>query len=71
MKKIIIKSLISMTFIMVLTSCKSEIISNPYTYGTGHHAGFEWAQSNDVSHCTGNNSSFIGGCEEYIKQRNQ
>ena len=44
-------------------------ISNPYTPGTGHYAGFEWAQSKDVSSCGGNSQSFINGCEEYLKQK--
>jgi hypothetical protein len=39
---------------------------NPYEYGTGHYAGYEWgAQGND---CTGNSQSFIEGCEEFQYQ---
>lgn len=42
---------------------------NPYSYGGGHYAGYEWGQNNDVSSCGGNNSSFIEGCEEYLRQQ--
>lgn len=42
---------------------------NPYDDGTGHSAGFEWAQENEVNSCDGNSDSFIEGCEEYINQR--
>lgn len=41
---------------------------NPYGYGTGHYAGFAWAESKGVSSCGGNSDSFIEGCEEYINQ---
>ena len=42
---------------------------NPYSQGTGHSAGYEWAEKNDVSDCGGNSQSFIEGCEEYLNQR--
>lgn len=41
---------------------------NPYDYGSGHYAGYEWAQDNDVYSCDGNSDSFIEGCEEYLAQ---
>lgn len=40
---------------------------NPYSVGTGHYAGFEWAERTGNS-CSGNSSSFIEGCEEYYNQ---
>jgi hypothetical protein len=42
---------------------------NPYSYGSGHSAGYEWAEKNDVSDCGGNSESFIEGCQEYVDQR--
>ncbi len=47
---------------------KSCSISNPYSSGSGHYAGFEWAERKGVTSCGGNNSSFIGGCEEFLSQ---
>lgn len=44
-------------------------VSNPYSPGSGHYAGFEWAQDNNVSSCGGNSQSFINGCEEYLRQK--
>ena len=44
---------------------------NPDSSGTGHSAGFEWAEENDVDSCDGNSQSFIEGCEEYIEQRDE
>lgn len=41
---------------------------NPYSPGSGHYAGFEWAENNSVSSCGGNSTSFVEGCEEYIRQ---
>jgi hypothetical protein len=38
---------------------------------SGHNAGFEWAQNrglSDRSECSGNNNSFIGGCEAYFDE---
>jgi hypothetical protein len=42
---------------------------NPYTDGSGHFAGWRWAEENGVSRCGGNSSSFIEGCEEYLNQQ--
>ncbi len=44
---------------------------NPYDDGTGHSAGYEWAEENDVSSCDGNSDSFIEGCQEYVDQRDE
>lgn len=41
---------------------------NPYDEGSGHYAGFEWAQNNNPGACDGNSESFIEGCEEYENQ---
>jgi hypothetical protein len=43
--------------------------SNPYDDGSGHSAGYEWAEENDVDDCGGNSQSFIEGCEEYVSQK--
>lgn len=42
--------------------------TNPYAVGSGHYAGFEWAEARDVGSCDGNSTSFIEGCEEYLRQ---
>lgn len=39
---------------------------NPYDYGSGHYAGFEWGENGN--YCSGNSDSFIEGCEEYENQ---
>ena len=44
---------------------------NPYDEGSGHYAGFEWAQNNDPGSCDGNSQSFIEGCEEYQRQQSE
>lgn len=39
---------------------------------SGHEAGFNWAQTNDVtdvSECTGNSDSFDEGCETFAQAR--
>jgi len=41
---------------------------NPYDEGSGHYAGYEWAESNGSGTCGGNSQSFIEGCEEYESQ---
>lgn len=46
-------------------------ISNPYSSGTGHYAGFEWAEQNSVTTCGGKSNSFDEGCLEYLKQVNK
>lgn len=48
--------------------CSSIKPQNPYSYDTGHSAGFEWgAEGKD---CGGNSDSFIEGCNEYQNQEN-
>ena len=41
---------------------------NPYDEGSGHHAGYEWAERTGSGTCGGNSQSFIEGCEEYESQ---
>lgn len=40
---------------------------NPYNSGSGHSAGYEWAERTGGA-CTGKSSSFNEGCEEYYRQ---
>ena len=40
---------------------------NPYSQGTGHYAGYEWAEERGGA-CNGNSPSFNEGCEEYKNQ---
>lgn len=42
---------------------------NPYEEGSGHSAGYEWAQEHEVESCGGNSESFREGCEEYQNQK--
>ena len=41
---------------------------NPYDEGSGHYAGYEWAESSGSGECGGHSQSFIEGCEEYESQ---
>lgn len=41
---------------------------NPYTEGTGHYAGYEWAANDGGPSCNGPSQSFNEGCEEYEEQ---
>ena len=41
---------------------------NPYDEGSGHYAGYEWAERTGSGTCGGNSQSFIEGCEEYQRQ---
>jgi hypothetical protein len=41
---------------------------NPYTAGSGHHAGYEWAENRGGGDCNGRSQSFNEGCEEYEEQ---
>ena len=39
---------------------------------SGHEAGFQWAQENDLTEtyqCGGDSQSFIEGCEGFVQQR--
>ena len=44
---------------------------NPYEQGSGHYAGYEWAERNDPASCGGRSQSFIEGCEEYQNQESE
>jgi hypothetical protein len=44
---------------------------NPYDEGSGHHAGYEWAEEKDSGICGGNSQAFIEGCEEYQRQESE
>jgi len=44
---------------------------NPYNEGTGHYAGYEWAETNNPGTCGGRSQSFIEGCEEYQQQESE
>jgi len=41
---------------------------NPYDEGSGHYAGYEWAESSGSGTCGGSSQSFIEGCQEYENQ---
>lgn len=43
---------------------------NPYDEGTGHDAGYKWAERTGGD-CNGNSASFNEGCEEYYQQQRQ
>lgn len=45
-----------------------ELPQNPYSEGSGHYAGYEWAEQNNPATCDGKSDSFIEGCEEWQKQ---
>ena len=42
-------------------------VGNPYSEGTGHYAGYEWAERTGGD-CDGNSQSFNEGCEAYYEQ---
>ena len=46
--------------------CSTLEPENPYSAGSGHYAGFEWGENGNS--CGGNSTSFIDGCEEYLRQ---
>jgi hypothetical protein len=41
---------------------------NPYSAGTGHYAGYEWAEKHGSGDCNSSSTSFNEGCEEYESQ---
>jgi hypothetical protein len=41
---------------------------NPYDEGSGHYAGYEWAETNNSGDCGDRSQSFVEGCEEYQRQ---
>ncbi|MFH1533340.1 MAG: hypothetical protein ABID64_00195 [Nitrospirota bacterium] len=82
MKKILSLSLIIL--VLFVSGCLSQSsedyyidegmeevkIGNPYSSGTGHYAGYEWAKDKEISdpdNCGGNSQSFIEGCRAYTK----
>jgi len=44
---------------------------NPYSEGTGHYAGYEWAEKNGSGACNSSSTSFNEGCEEYERQESE
>jgi hypothetical protein len=44
---------------------------NPYSEGTGHYAGYEWAEKHNGAACDGNSQSFNEGCAEYDRQEEE
>lgn len=46
---------------------QQEAMGNPYSEGTGHYAGYEWAERTGGD-CNGNSNSFNEGCEAYYEQ---
>jgi hypothetical protein len=44
---------------------------NPYDEGSGHYAGYEWAETNNPGTCGGRSQSFIEGCQEYQQQESE
>ncbi len=45
---------------------------NPYDEGSGHDAGYQWAEDNgveDPDDCDGNSNSFIEGCQTYAEEQ--
>jgi hypothetical protein len=44
---------------------------NPYTQGSGHYVGYEWAEKNGAGDCAGSSQSFNEGCEEYETQETE
>jgi hypothetical protein len=51
------------------TSCAEP--ENPYTEGTGHYAGYEWAEKNGSGTCNSSSESFNEGCEEYESRESE
>ena len=66
--------------VLALSGCSQEVglkneesikeMGNPYSQGTGHYAGYEWAERTGGD-CNGNSASFNEGCEEYFQQNDQ
>ena len=62
----------SIFYLNMTKKAKEDCIAphNPFNDGSGHDAGFNWAQDNGVG-CIGHSDSFNEGCEEYFRQLNQ
>jgi hypothetical protein len=52
------------------TDCSRLEPKNPFSAGLGFAAGFDWAEKNKPTSCSGNSpsASFIDGCNEYLRQ---
>jgi hypothetical protein len=50
------------------TSASCQEPENPYSDGSGHHAGYAWAEDHASAACDGASQSFNEGCEEYRGQ---
>jgi len=73
------KKLAAIIIVAILSACSGSndytsnydeeggYIGNPYSEGTGHYAGYEWAERTGGG-CDGNSQSFNEGCEEYHHQ---
>lgn len=48
-------------------SADQQEIDNPYSDGSGHDAGYKWAERTG-GNCNGNSQSFNEGCEEYYRE---
>jgi hypothetical protein len=48
--------------------CSELEPDNPYSDGSGHYAGFEWAENTGAGYCDGNSEAFNEGCEDYLEQ---
>jgi hypothetical protein len=44
---------------------------NPYEEGSGHYAGFQWAENDNSGTCNGSSDSFNEGCDEYETQETE
>jgi hypothetical protein len=44
---------------------------NSYYEGTGHYAGYQWAEEKGGGSCDGSSESFNEGCEEYEQQESE
>ena len=51
-------------------SVNQREVANPYSDGTGHDAGYKWAERTGGS-CNGNSESFNEGCEEFYRQQGE
>jgi hypothetical protein len=51
------------------TSCVEP--QNPYDEGTGHYAGYKWAEEKGSGTCSSSSESFKEGCEEYESQESK
>jgi hypothetical protein len=55
-------------------SAKAEVCPqpvDPYIEGSGHYAGYEWAEQHGSPSCNNASQSFVEGCEEYETQESE